>query len=109
MYRAHIRHHNKPRQKFACLRCSKTYPGRNQLFLHVRHHSGLKPFGCRHCHYVNVAKGKVKEHMKSSHKKDCQPEDIVINEQARAAMMEFVNLELKEMISEGPANIENDE
>ena len=47
--------------------------------------------------------------MKSSHKKDCQPEDIVINEQARAAMMEFVNLELKEMISEGPANIENDE
>ena len=50
-----------------------------------------------------MAKGKVKEHLKSHHKKDCTPEDIVLDVQSKTAMMEFVNLELKEIISEGPA------
>ena len=106
MYRAHLRYHNNmaTRRRYTCRRCNKEYPGKGPLFFHVRHHSGLKPFGCKFCSYSNVAKNKVKEHLKTHHKRvEWKEEDIVTDQQAKLAMMEFVDQELKEIIGESAA------
>lgn len=48
--------------------CEKTFKTRTQLLVHMRSHSGEKPFQCPDCHYKSTTRGNMRLHLTNKHK-----------------------------------------
>ena len=52
---------------FPCLLCPKTFSRRDNLTLHIRTHTGEKPYLCPHCDYRTTISSNVYRHMRKKH------------------------------------------
>ena len=50
-----------------CVTCHKTFPDTSKLRVHMRSHSGDKPFMCRSCDYASTNKANLVRHVKLVH------------------------------------------
>ena len=53
--------------RYACPFCAKIMKKRSMMRLHVRVHTGEKPFSCTVCNYKCNQKGALQSHMKRRH------------------------------------------
>lgn len=50
-------------KRFACCVCSKTYATAQNLGVHMRIHTGVRPFGCEHCGKKFLQSAHLKSHL----------------------------------------------
>lgn len=67
---SHVFHkHSKVRNhKCTDYGCEKSFKTRTQLLVHMRSHSGEKPFQCPDCHYKSTTRGNMRLHLTNKHK-----------------------------------------
>lgn len=75
---SHVFHkHSKIRNhKCADQGCEKTFKTKTQLLVHMRSHTGEKPFQCPDCQYKSTTRGNMRLHLTNKHK---HKSDIVKN------------------------------
>lgn len=55
-----------------CRFCPMVCGSPSQLRIHLRHHTGEKPYPCQMCDYRATQKGNLKSHMMRKHNKFCE-------------------------------------
>lgn len=67
---SHVFHkHSKVRNhKCTDYGCEKTFKTRTQLLVHMRSHTGEKPFQCPDCQYKSTTRGNMRLHLTNKHK-----------------------------------------
>eukprot|EP00347_Sterkiella_histriomuscorum_P005501 403356374 len=56
--------HRKIKQTFPCLQCGKTFSERGNMRIHMRKHTGFKPFACEFCSMRFFSSGNMKDHQR---------------------------------------------
>ncbi|KAK3860749.1 hypothetical protein Pcinc_033218 [Petrolisthes cinctipes] len=56
-----------------CPVCGKVISRRDNLKVHLRTHTGEKPYGCPHCPHRSNERGNLRKHMRSLHGVDLDP------------------------------------
>lgn len=64
----HVNMVHETRPQFQCDFCSKSFKRKETLNVHLRIHTGEKPFPCPRCEYASETKGNLKAHMWRKHK-----------------------------------------
>ncbi|XP_045604424.1 uncharacterized protein [Procambarus clarkii] len=64
----HVSMVHETRPQFQCDFCSKSFKRKETLNVHLRIHTGEKPFPCNRCEYASETKGNLKAHMWRKHK-----------------------------------------
>ncbi|KAH3752600.1 hypothetical protein DPMN_187221 [Dreissena polymorpha] len=73
---SHVFHKHNKEKKFQCQECPKSFKTRTQIKVHMRVHSGEKPFLCPkpECQYRSTTRGNMKLHLSTKHK--LQPNSV---------------------------------
>ena len=64
------------KQTYMCNTCGKGQASQWALDVHVRTHTGEKPYRCHVCDYGSAQKGHLKRHMLGKHLSEISPEAI---------------------------------
>ncbi|KAK4299185.1 hypothetical protein Pmani_028532 [Petrolisthes manimaculis] len=64
----HVSMVHETRPKHPCDFCAKSFKRKETLNVHLRIHTGEKPFPCSRCEYASETKGNLKAHMWRKHK-----------------------------------------
>lgn len=72
----HIRSSHTKTKVYQCPQCDKFFYENYRLQKHLRIHTGIKPFKCRHCQYRSTRKDNVRLHLKKVHKLTPSNEDV---------------------------------
>lgn len=87
----HVSMVHETRPQFQCDFCSKSFKRKETLNVHLRIHTGEKPFQCPRCDYASETKGNLKAHMWRKHKMQLgaptPDQQQVADEQAMAASL----------------------
>ncbi|KAG7172877.1 Oocyte zinc finger protein XlCOF20-like [Homarus americanus] len=86
----HVSMVHETRPQFQCDFCSKSFKRKETLNVHLRIHTGEKPFPCPRCEYASETKGNLKAHMWRKHKIQLggpSAEQQAAEEQAMAATL----------------------
>ncbi|KAK8396806.1 hypothetical protein O3P69_005044 [Scylla paramamosain] len=87
----HVSMVHETRPQFQCDFCSKSFKRKETLNVHLRIHTGEKPFQCPRCDYASETKGNLKAHMWRKHKMQLgaptAEQQQVAEEQAMAASL----------------------
>lgn len=52
-------------QQFSCTYCNKSFPLKERLRLHLRIHTGVKPYKCMECHKTFARNGQLSQHQRT--------------------------------------------
>ena len=56
------------RGEFACPFCSRVMKSTSHMRVHIRAHTGEKPFACELCQFASAQKSDLKKHMRKMHR-----------------------------------------
>uniref|UniRef100_A0A452E8N7 Transcription factor HIVEP3 n=1 Tax=Capra hircus TaxID=9925 RepID=A0A452E8N7_CAPHI len=66
------------RGKYVCEECGIRCKKPSMLKKHIRTHTDVRPYACKHCHFAFKTKGNLTKHMKSkAHSKKCQETGVL--------------------------------
>ena len=65
--RIHLRRHT-GEKPYSCPYCNRSFSLSNTLTCHIRIHTGEKPHACPHCSYRAIQPTRLKTHIKNKHK-----------------------------------------
>ena len=71
--------------KLSCDECKKTFRDRGNLNVHLRTHSGVKPFMCRFCGMCFSQNGNMQRHIRRLHSKINHEPKVDINDTVESA------------------------
>ncbi|XP_044524699.1 transcription factor HIVEP3 [Gracilinanus agilis] len=67
------------RGKYVCEECGIRCRKPSMLKKHIRTHTDVRPYVCKHCHFAFKTKGNLTKHMKSkAHSKKCQEMGLLV-------------------------------
>ncbi|KAM9039782.1 LOW QUALITY PROTEIN: transcription factor HIVEP3 [Sarcophilus harrisii] len=71
------------RGKYVCEECGIRCRKPSMLKKHIRTHTDVRPYVCKHCHFAFKTKGNLTKHMKSkAHSKKCQEMGLLVELEA---------------------------